>query len=132
MRNILLRITEKLPFYPTTPQIMVYDEMTIQHVVLYFSRAAGNEDEVEVAHLRFSEENATEPVGGGATTMDGVISTRRGNAPNWAPIIGQAPFGKWELALPNTQEMKARFKNEEFEDILFVLTYSGQTPEWPP
>ena len=39
--------------------------------------------------------------------------------------------GEWELALPNTEEMKKRFKNEGIEDILLVITYSGRTPEWP-
>jgi hypothetical protein len=46
-------------------------------------------------------------------------------------MIGKTPFGKWELAFPHTEEMKNRFKNEEIEDILFVITYSGNTPEWP-
>ena len=46
-------------------------------------------------------------------------------------MIGKSPVGEWELALPNTGEMKNRFKNEEIEDILFVITYSGRTPAWP-
>ena len=46
-------------------------------------------------------------------------------------MIGKSPAGEWELALPDTEEMKVRFKNEEIEDILFVITYSGRTPEWP-
>ena len=46
-------------------------------------------------------------------------------------MIGKPPIGEWELALPNTEEMKNRFKNEEIEDILFVITYSGRTPAWP-
>ena len=36
-------------------------------------------------------------------------------------------MGTWELALPNTEEMKNRFKNEEIDDILLVLTYAGRT-----
>ncbi|MGZ8915534.1 MAG: hypothetical protein ACXW1Z_20805 [Methylobacter sp.] len=46
-------------------------------------------------------------------------------------MIGKFPAGEWELALPNTEEMRNRFKNEELEDILLVITYSGRTPEWP-
>ena len=41
------------------------------------------------------------------------------------------PSGAWELTLPNTEEMKNRFKNEEIDDILLVLTYAGRTPAWP-
>jgi hypothetical protein len=43
---------------------------------------------------------------------------------------GKTPFGAWDLALPNTTAMKNRFKKEEIEDILFVITYTGRTPEW--
>jgi hypothetical protein len=39
--------------------------------------------------------------------------------------------GTWELALPNTEEMQNRFKNEGIDDILLVLTYTGRTPAWP-
>ncbi len=46
-------------------------------------------------------------------------------------MIGQAPFGEWELALPDTPEIRAKFENEECEDILLVITYGGLTPEWP-
>lgn len=35
------------------------------------------------------------------------------------------------MALPATEEVKNRFKEEDIEDILFVITYSGYTPEWP-
>ena len=40
-------------------------------------------------------------------------------------------MGTWELTLPNTEEMKDHFKNEEIDDILLVLTYAGRTPAWP-
>jgi len=42
-----------------------------------------------------------------------------------------APFGEWELALPNTEEMRKRFTAGDIEDVLFVITWSGRTHEWP-
>lgn len=110
--------------------------LKIQHVVLCFVRADGASPlEVPVTHLQFtvpgSQPGTTVTIGGGATTIDGVISTRRGNAANWAGMIGQTPLQEWELALPNTPELKNYFVNEKIEDILFVITYSGRTPEWP-
>ena len=69
--------------------------------------------------------------GAAGTSLDGIISTRRSNAGSWTALIGKSPVGKWELALPNTEEMKNRFKNEEIDDILLVLTYAGRTPAWP-
>ena len=46
-------------------------------------------------------------------------------------MIGKSPIGEWELALPNAMEMKNRFKNEDIEEMLFVVTFSGRTPDWP-
>jgi hypothetical protein len=46
-------------------------------------------------------------------------------------MIGKSIAGQWELALPNTTEIKNLFKHEEIEEILFVITCSGRTPEWP-
>jgi hypothetical protein len=106
--------------------------LTVQHVVLYFARKNGASFEVPVTiHLRFTEQGSAGSVGGPATSLDGVVSTRRGNAGAWMSMLGKTPFGKWELAFPHTEDMKNRFKNEEIEDILFVITYSGDTPEWP-
>jgi hypothetical protein len=41
------------------------------------------------------------------------------------------PVGEWELALPTDESVRSLFANEEIADILFVITYSGRTPEWP-
>lgn len=105
--------------------------LKIQHVALYFSRKSGKTFEIPVTYLRFTEEGGQGAVGGGGQTIDGLISTRSGNGGSWTPIIGKAPFGTWELAFPDMPIMKSRFKNEEIEDILFVITYSGRTPDWP-
>jgi hypothetical protein len=107
------------------------DKLKIQQVALYFARASGKLFEVPVSHMHFTEQGSAGAVGGGSASIDGVISTLKSNAGSWTAMIGKAPFGEWELALPNTVEMKNRFKKEEIEDILFVITYSGRTPEWP-
>jgi hypothetical protein len=81
---------------------------------------------VAVSYLRFAEERrVTEEagvpaVGGGATTVGGIISSGRGNAASWGQIVGKEPVGTWELALP--KGMGERFKNGEIDDILFVIT----------
>ena len=51
----------------------------------------------DVTSLRFTEDGGCDRVGGAATTIDGVISTRRGNAGSWAAMIGKSPAGVWEL-----------------------------------
>jgi hypothetical protein len=107
------------------------ESLKVQHVVLYFGRREEVSFEISVSHLLFTEQGSTGAIGGGASSIDGVISTRRGNAGSWTAMIGKSPFGEWELALPNTEEMRNRFKNSEIEDILFVITCSGRTPAWP-
>ena len=91
----------------------------------------GSTFEVPVSRLRFVEEGSPGATGGAATSIDGIISTRRGNAGTWMSFVGKRPFGEWELALPNTEEMRGRFTSEDIQDILFVVTYSGRTHEWP-
>jgi len=113
------------------PPNLEKDSLKIQHVVLFFARADGSTFEIPVDVLRFTESGSTGSVGGSAASIDGIISTRRGNASSWMPIIGKLPFGTWQLTLPNTETIRDRFKNDEVQDILLVITYSAHTPEWP-
>jgi hypothetical protein len=106
------------------------DDVRIQQVLLHFSRVDGKTFEISVSSLRFKERGAPGAVGGGATSIDGTISTRRGNAGSWSAMIGKAPFGDWELVLPNDDDTRSRFGNDDIQDILFIVTYSGRTAEW--
>ena len=105
-------------------------DLRIGHVVLYFAAADGESPELK-ADLQFMGRGTDVSVGGEATSVDGVVSTRRGNAGSWFAMLGKAPQGQWQLSLPNTPEVRRLFKNEEIDDILFVITYEGQTPAWP-
>ena len=107
------------------------DELLIQQVVLYFARSAEVQMEISVGHLQFRAAGSNSPLGGTAVSLDGVISTRKGNAASWASIIGSNPGGDWELALSNDAQTRALFENEQLSDILLVITYSGRTPTWP-
>jgi hypothetical protein len=109
------------------------DDLSIQQVVMYFARSSNAEFvEVEVKSFNFKEEGSADKLGGTATSsLDDIISTRRDNASNWAPMIGKSPFGEWELSFPDTAQMREIFAQEQFEDILFVITYQGRSPAWP-
>jgi len=108
------------------------EDLRLQHVLLCIVRAAGRTFEVSGVQLLCTRRDDTTPVGGvGGDSIEGVISTRRSNAGSWNALIGGSPVGEWELALPNTEEVKSRFANEEIEDILLVLTYAGRAPAWP-
>lgn len=111
------------------------EDLRIQHLLLYFVRRDRTVEEVPVQHLHFTPQGSTGVIGGGATTIDGIISSRRGNGTNWLPAIGQVPFGDWELALsddlPVGQRPRELFEHGIVEDILLVITWQGQTPAWP-
>jgi hypothetical protein len=108
------------------------EDLRIQHVLLYFTRADGAAFEVPATHLHFTELGRPGPVGGGAISNEGLISTRSGNAGSWLSMIGKAPIGQWELALPNTTEMRERFKTDLppvcresiISNLLILFTYS--------
>lgn len=105
--------------------------LRIEHVLLYFIGAGGEAEEITVTNFSFKEEKSSGAVGGGATTVDGVISTRRGNGTSWLPMKGLTPVGEWTLSLEDSIEIRNRFKDEKITDILFILVYGGMTPPWP-
>ena len=64
------------------------DDLRIQQLILYFSRADGQSFEVPVSHLYYQDPDMIGSVGGGAASVGGIISTRKGNAGSWMPMIG--------------------------------------------
>jgi hypothetical protein len=107
------------------------EDLKTQQLTLYFAPNNGQPVEIKGARLLFKKQGDQSKVGGSADSINGVISTRRANGSNWLPIAGNPPIGEWELALPTDETTKNFFRNEQIEDILFVITYSGRTPEWP-
>jgi hypothetical protein len=85
------------------------DDLRVQHVLLYVARAQGRLFELHTVQLRYTAQDESTPVGGAAgSSIEGLISTRRSNGGNWTALIGKSPVGVWELALPDTAEMKNR------------------------
>jgi hypothetical protein len=111
------------------------ENLKIQHVALYFVRKEESSIEVDNVQLYFTTKGGTGSVGSTVNSIDGIINTRNIKGSSWTPMIGFSPVGEWELALPDTKDdggqTRDYFKNEEIEDMLFVITYSGRTPEWP-
>jgi len=109
-----------------------FDDVRIQQVMFAVARADGQTFEIGNTQLMLTPQGESLAVGGAVDgTTDGLISTRRGNGSAWVPMIGKSPAGDWELTLPNTEEMRNHFKNEEVDDLLLVLTCEGRTPAWP-
>ena len=108
------------------------EDLRIQQVLLAVVRAPGKTFELGATQLMLTPHDEADSVGGTVGgSSEGLISTRRGNASTWLPLIGKSPAGTWELSLPNSVEMRGRFENEEIDDLLIVVTYSARTPPWP-
>jgi hypothetical protein len=113
--------------------------LKLLQIVVYFVRKQGQSFEVPVADLRLASDGV-ETGGGGGLSIDGVISTRRGNGAGWRAIADgiKSPLGQWVLSFRSNpsdpiqdQRVQDYFKNEWIEDIIFLITYSGRTPQWP-
>ena len=107
------------------------EDVRIAHVALYFARRDRSNVEVQVESLSLCPDGNTGTFGGGATTNDGLISTRSGNAGGWMAMIGQSPVGEWQLSLPDTAAVRGLFAEEQIEDIVLVVTCAGRLPPWP-
>jgi hypothetical protein len=107
------------------------DDLRIQQLILYFGRKLGSVFEIDVRSLTFTEAGGSAAVGGEASSIDGIISTRTGNAGAWSAILGKPPFGQFELALADTPDTRRWFRDDLLGDILFVITFTGRLPPWP-
>ncbi len=101
-------------------------------MLLAVIRANGQVFELGPVRLMLTPDGGTIGVGGTVgSSVDGLISTRRGSGSAWIPLLGQSPLGNWTLNLPDTPEMRARLANEQIDDLVLILTYQGRTPPWP-
>ncbi|MDZ7961969.1 MAG: hypothetical protein RMY34_29540 [Aulosira sp. DedQUE10] len=136
------------PDQTTTPMVVKFEtrredfppnieNLLIQQVVLYCVPANGAAFELRISNFSFTykDNQAREKtISGSGDTINGIISTRRSNAP--VELISKPIVGQWMLDLsydPATVGLsnpRDLFENEQIEDILFVITYSGQTQPW--
>lgn len=66
--------------------------------------------------------------GGAATATAGIASTRRGNATAWLGLTGRSPAGDWQLTVGSAAD--PLFKSAQLDDILLVISWTGQSPVW--
>jgi hypothetical protein len=107
--------------------------LRIQQVAVFFAGPDGGPVSAEIrgVELRFTESRTGERRHGAAVdSRGGIVSTRRGGAASWvsAFLDGREPTGTWEIDLPAS--VLPSLRGEAIQDILFVVTYSAQTPAW--
>ena len=68
-------------------------------------------------------------VGGEARAIDGLISTRRGNAAAWEALRQADPAGQYDLSFEATAG--PLFDGGSIDDVQLLLGCTGRTPAWP-
>jgi hypothetical protein len=102
-------------------------DLKIQHVTLYIALKSGITQNIDTLDLYFTEHGNAGTVGGPAVVADGIAGTRQGN---WTPMIGKSPMGNWTLTFEDGSKRRGIFANDQIEDLLFVMTFTGTTPDW--
>jgi hypothetical protein len=107
------------------------EDLEIGDVSLLFVTNTSVPAEAVPVSLKFTEKSATTAIGGSATPVDRLVSTRRANGGPWRPMTGKAPSGRWELTLVDSPETREWFESEDLLDILVVVSYVARTSAWP-
>jgi Tc toxin complex TcA C-terminal TcB-binding domain len=112
--------------------------LSIGQVLLYFVPGDGGAFQIQPTLTLTPPGNGAEASVGGTVSsppdgnpLGAVFSTRRGNASVWMPMIGMSPAASWTLDIPNAPNGQSVFQTGQVKDILFVITYNGNTPAWP-
>jgi hypothetical protein len=131
--HISVTFQTKLGDFPPNIQ-----NLSIGQVLLYFVPGDGGAFQMQPTLTLTPPGNGAEASVGGTVSSppDGnplgtVFSTRRGNASAWMPMIGMSPAGSWTLDVPNMPNGQNVSQIGQVKDILFVITYNGNTPAWP-
>ena len=111
--------------------------LSIGQVLLYFVPGGGGAFQIQPKLTLTPPGSGAEASVGGTVSsppdgnpLGAVFSTRRGNASAWMPMIGMSPAGSWTLDIPNAPNGQNVFQTGQVKDILFVITYNGNTPAW--
>jgi hypothetical protein len=126
-RRMVVNFSTRVEDFPPQPQ-----DVRIQHVTFLVARRNGFTSELEIRVLNLTPEGETASVGGPASTVAGVVSTRRPSGSAWLEMQGKPPAPcEWELRLPNSNQVRTWFKEGAIEDLALVITFEGTTPQWP-
>lgn len=92
-------------------------------------RLVGSSDLPATTLTVFRIEGSRRPGGSASTDVAGTASTRRGAQPWNDQLLGTNPVGDWQLTLDPAAA--ALLDNHQIEDILLVISWSGELPSWP-
>jgi len=97
--------------------------LKIERVTLYIALKPGAPEEINSLNLHFTGQGNVGAMEGSSTVVDGIATLTTMN--------GNSPVGSWTLAFADEQEIRDLFANDQIEEILFVITFGGETAAWP-
>ncbi len=77
----------------------------------------------------YQVDGSSRPGGSAQTDTQGLASTRRGAQPWISQLLGRNPVGDWQITVDGAAS--ALFDNHQVDDILLVVSWSGDLPAWP-
>jgi len=107
------------------------NNVQIRELLLHIS---GGENEVidnTKITLSFTESGTSGAIPGEAIPIDNTINTLKGNGGGWVSFKDKSPLGNWILEFEDSPEIRNLIKDSKINDILFVISYSADTPPWP-
>jgi hypothetical protein len=105
-------------------------DLKLTDLVLFIPQANGTNFEAKVV-LSFQPTGAAAAITASATTIEGAINTRKSSSASWAVFKGRKPLGQWTLDLSQDANIRKHLNEDDVEDFLFVMSYTGQTATWP-
>jgi Tc toxin complex TcA C-terminal TcB-binding domain len=100
------------------------DRVSVDQLVLYMPSTNGSVPSIGVTIHHANQ-------GGEAHSLDGVISTRHGNATAWQTVQHQSPVGEWDLTFDLAGAGAKLLDDDQLADVLFIVSYTGTAPAWP-
>ncbi len=109
------------------------DNIHIRELLLYISGEVKEVIDKTKVTLSFTVNDTASAIHGDATPINQTINTLKGNGGGWESFKNgnRNPFGKWTFEFEDTPEVRNLLKDNKLNDILFVISYSGDTPPWP-
>ena len=107
------------------------DQITIDHIAVSLACDSPPPAPLATVTLRFIEDGTTARLGGAAQLVDRAVSTRRANGSPWLSITGKSPVGRWELSIPDSEDVRGWLAGNQFTDLLLVVSFEARPAPWP-
>lgn len=106
-------------------------EPIITNVLLYFPQEGDEDEEIGMVNFEYTEKGSQSKIGGyNLNTSEAKISTADANGTALNGILGKSVAGTWNLKLQDNATLRSLIAENKLSDILMVITFAGETPQY--